>query len=259
MAIAPTARFSDRADDYAKYRPGYPPALLDFCRRELGLTPAWVVADIGSGTGILARMFLEQGHRVLGVEPNAAMRQAGERELAAFPGFTSVDGAAEATGLPGASVDLLTAATAFHWFDPARARAEALRILRPGGWALLVWNIRHSEASPFLLGYDALLAAHAIEYRGGSTQQRAESAALATFFGTTDYRRCTCPNAQTLDFEGLKGRILSSSYSPKPGHPQHAPLLAGLRTLFDAHRQQDGLVRMEYLTQIYAAPLRPPA
>jgi ubiquinone/menaquinone biosynthesis C-methylase UbiE len=254
MPIVSIARFSDRAEDYAKYRPGYPASVLDFCRREMGLTPAWVVADLGSGTGIFSRLLLGNGNRVYGVEPNASMRQMAEVSLAGYPGFTSVAAPAEATTLPDASVNLVTAATAFHWFDPAQARAEALRILRPGGWALLVWNIRHAEDNAFLAAYDALLAFHAEGYTGGAAGQRSDPSILATFFGTPDYCRFVCPHAQWLDFEGLKGRVLSSSYCPKPGHPRHAPLMQGLRTLFEAHHQ-GGQVRLDYRTHAFAAPL----
>jgi SAM-dependent methyltransferase len=252
MALAPTVRFSDRADDYAKYRPGYPDGLLTFCRDALGMTPRWTVADLGSGTGIFSRVLLEHGNTVIGVEPNAPMREAAEAWLSGYPRFSSVGAPAEATTLPAASVDMVTAATAFHWFDPARTRAEALRILRPGGWALLVWNLRDTSGSPALQAYDALLATHAPEYTGGTAEKRADPVALATFFGTESYLRFTCPSHQSMDFEGLVGRMLSSSYSPKPGHPQHQPLIDGLRKLFDMY-QQSGQIRLNYLTQAYAA------
>jgi SAM-dependent methyltransferase len=255
MALASTARFSDRAEDYAKFRPGYPDELLAFCREQLGLTPAWTIADLGSGTGICSRLFLDNGNAVHGVEPNGPMREAAEAWLAGYPRFTSVGAPAEATTLPDMSVDLVTAATAFHWFHPARTRAEALRILRPGGWALLVWNIRDTAESPLLRAYDALLAAHAPEYTGGTAEKRADPAALAAFFGGEDYRRFTCPNSQLLDFAGLQGRMLSSSYSPQPGHPRHEALMQGLRKLFDTY-QQAGRVRLDYRTQAFAARMR---
>lgn len=258
MAPDNTARFSDRAEDYVKYRPGYPPAILEFCRTTMGLTPAWRVADLGSGTGIFARVLLENGNAVVGVEPNGPMRQAAESLLAGFPGFTSVGAPAEATTLPDASVDLVTAATAFHWFDPARAHDEAMRILKPGGWAMLLWNFRDTANNPMLQAYDQLLNAHIPEYTGGSAEKRAAPAALATFFGGDHYRIFSCPNAQTFDFDGLLGRLRSSSYSPKPDHPQYASFLQGVRELFDAN-QQNGTVRIEYNTQAYAAQLRPRA
>jgi len=256
MALPSTVRFSNRAEDYVKYRPGYPDALLDFCRAEMGLTPTWEIADLGSGTGIFSRFLLEHGNSVFGVEPNGPMREAAEAWLSAYPRFASIGAAAEATTLPAVSVDLVTAATAFHWFDPARARAEALRILRPGGWALLVWNIRDASVSPLLRDYDTLLAAHAPEYTGGSAEKRADPQALGLFFGGDGYRRFTAPYCQWLDFDGLKGRMLSSSYCPKPGAPQHEPLMRGLRELFDVHCQ-DGRVRFDYLTQAFAARMRP--
>jgi SAM-dependent methyltransferase len=167
-----------------------------------------------------------------------------------------VDGPAEATTLLPASVDLVTAATAFHWFDPARTRAEALRILRPGGWALLLWNLRATGESPMLAEYAALLSKHAPEYPASKPESRADPAKLTAFFGTDRYRTHVVPNFQVLDLEGLKGRMMSSSYSPKQGHPQHAPLMAGVTSLFERY-QEHGHVRIEYGTHLYACQMRP--
>ena len=150
--LRPTERFSDRVADYVRYRPGYPPELLECLQRNCGLRPQWVVADVGSGTGLLAKIFLENGNRVFGIEPNAAMRAAGEEFLRGLDQFTSQEGRAEATGLPARSVDLITAGQAFHWFDRRRARAEFERILKPGGWVALVWNERRTS-TPFLADY----------------------------------------------------------------------------------------------------------
>ena len=161
--LSPTVRFSTRVENYVRYRPGYPDAVLAWLRAECDLTPAAVVADIGSGTGKLAELFLRNGNRVFGVEPNREMREAGEGMLAGFPNFVSVDGAAEATTLPAASVDFVTAGQAFHWFDRQTARREFARILKPGGWVVLVWNERRSD-SPFLRDYEALLREFASEY-----------------------------------------------------------------------------------------------
>src|SRR5712691_7831802 len=138
-------RFSNRVADYVRYRPGYPPAVLDLLRTDCGLRPDHVVADIGSGTGILSKLFLENGNRVFGVEPNAEMRQAGEEYLASYDGFSSIEGSAESTTLADSSVDFITAAQAFHWFDPQAARREFARILKPGGWVVILWNDRRME------------------------------------------------------------------------------------------------------------------
>src|ERR1700733_5090047 len=137
-----TSRFSDRVEKYVLYRPGYPPEVLRTLQTECGLMPNHAIADIASGTGIWTRMLLENGNSVFGVEPNAEMREAGERLLAAFPNFTSVAGTAEASELADHSVDFVTAAQAAHWFDRARARCEFGRVLKPGGWLVLLWNER---------------------------------------------------------------------------------------------------------------------
>jgi SAM-dependent methyltransferase len=161
----PTRRFSDRVDNYVRYRPGYPAEALDILRAETGLTAESVVADVGSGTGILSELFLKHGNTVYGIEPNDDMRQAAERLLRGYPEFHSVAGSAEATTLPAAGVDFVVAGQAFHWFDRPRARAEFARILRPGGWVVLLWNARRVDATPFLRDYEALLQAYSIDYR----------------------------------------------------------------------------------------------
>ncbi|HMA35176.1 MAG TPA: class I SAM-dependent methyltransferase [Chloroflexia bacterium] len=244
----PTQRFSTRVDNYVKYRPGYPPALLALLERECGLTPLAVIADIGAGTGLLAALFLAYGSRVLGVEPNRAMREAGARLLAPHPGYTAVDGRAEATTLPARSVDFVTAGQAFHWFDPAAARAEFQRILRPGGWVALIWNQRRTESSAFLAGYEALLQTYAPEYP--VHEPGAGAAGMRALFGAGGWQVAHFPNAQHLDRDGLQGRVLSSSYVPEPGHPNHAPMLAALADLFAAH-EVDGQVTFEYDTEVY--------
>lgn len=253
----PTRRFSDRVDDYVRYRPSYPPAVLDLLRRECGLTPRWIVADVGSGPGNLARLFLRNGNAVYGVEPNREMRQAGERLLRDFPRFTSVEGTAEDSTLAPASVDLVTAGQAFHWFDPDRARAEFTRILRPPHWVALVWNDRLTDTTPFLTAYEDLLQTYGTDYaamchRSVDTEG---SAVLDSFFGTGGYARAYFENRQVFDFEGLRGRLLSSSYTPGPGHPRREAMLAALRQVFDAH-QQDGSVRFEYRTEVLCGRLQ---
>src|SRR5215469_16795520 len=135
-------RFSNRVTDYARYRPSYPPELLDLLRMECGLQHEQNIADIGSGTGLLTKLFLENGNRVFGVEPNGEMRSAGEEVLRGYPNFTSIDGSAEATTLADSSVDFISAGQAFHWFDVELARGEFRRILKPGGWVVIVWQDR---------------------------------------------------------------------------------------------------------------------
>ncbi len=246
---APTQRFSDRVDFYVRYRPHYPPALVTHLAQAAGLRADSVVADIGSGTGFLSEVFLQHGCTVHGVEPNAEMRAAAEALLAAYPRFHSVDGTAEATGLPAASVDWAVAGQAFHWFDADAARAEFRRILKASGQAAIVWNERNAEGSDFMRAYDVLLREHAPEYQDVG-HRKIGAVAYERFFGHERYRLETFPNAQRFDREGLRGRLLSSSYTPPPGHPGHAPMLAALDALFAAH-QQGGQVAFTYVSKVY--------
>jgi SAM-dependent methyltransferase len=249
-----TERFSSRVDNYIKYRPSYPPAVLAVLTAECGLSPASVVADLGSGTGLLTRPFLEVGCRVYGVEPNREMREAGERLLSHYPNFTSVAGTAEATTLADHSVDFVVAGQAFHWFAPAATRSECRRILKPGGWAALIWNSRRTSGTPFLEAYEQLLQTYGTDYAAVSEKQ-VDDESIGTFFGGAPYQVRTFDNQQLFDYDGLKGRLLSSSYAPEAGQPQHAPMLASLATLFEAH-QKDGRVAFEYDTKVYFGQFR---
>jgi SAM-dependent methyltransferase len=243
-----TERFSTRAEGYARHRPSYPAAALDLLESHCGLSAGTPVADLGSGTGILTELLLERGAVVYAVEPNDAMRTAADEQLHGVPGFHSVKGSAESTTLAAGSVALLVAGQAFHWFDVARSRAEALRVLRAGSWAALLWNERPPEASPFLADYEALLKRRAPEYTK-IVASRADVRTMGEFLGKgMDVRRF--PNQQILDFEGLKGRLMSSSYAPEPGHAGYEPMIKELREVFGRHAR-DGRVVMPYETLVY--------
>ncbi len=248
-------RFSNRAADYVRYRPGYPPALLDLLRVECGLRSGHVIADVGSGTGFLCELFLQNGNRVFGVEPNEAMRQAGEEYLASYDGFASVNGSAEATTLDDASVDFVTAGQAFHWFDQDAARCEFARILKPPGWVVVLWNDRRISETQFGRGYEDLLVRYGTDYQR-VRDAYPEVGDIRKFFGEGNFSARKLPNEQTLDWDGLAGRLRSSSYAPQAGHPDYAPMMAALEELFRAN-QQDGRVRMQYTTQIYLGQLKP--
>jgi SAM-dependent methyltransferase len=241
-------RFSSRVADYVRYRPGYPAEALTLLRTECGLSAGHVIADMGSGTGFLSELFLKNGNRVYGVEPNEAMRQAGEEYLASYDGFASINASAEATTLDDASIDFVTAGQAFHWFEPAAARREFQRILKPTGWIVVLWNDRQMD-TPFASAYEDLLVKYGTDY----TRVRdayPEEHVIREFFGAGSFSQRSLPNAQVLDWEGLAGRLRSSSYAPQEGQPNYAPMMAGLNELFRAN-QQDGSVRMEYATHIY--------
>jgi SAM-dependent methyltransferase len=247
--LDPTERFSSRVEKYVTYRPGYPKAILALLRRDCGLSPASVIADIGSGTGLSSRLFLANGNRVYGVEPNQEMREAGERLLAKYPRFTSVAATAEATTLPDAAADFVVAGQAFHWFDVATTRAEFARILKPNRWIVLMWNERHVSDTLFLRNYERILKSYCPEY-AEVDHRRVDARTLHKFFGRQGFRFAHFDNAQQFDFEGVRGRLLSSSYTPEPGHPNHEPMLADLRRVFDAY-QSGGYVTFAYDTNVY--------
>jgi len=250
-----TRRFSDRVADYVKYRPTYPREIVTFVHAECAIAPDAPVADIGAGTGISTRLFLEAGHPVVAVEPNEAMRAAADAWLADFAGYRSAGGTAEATTLDAASVDLVIAAQAFHWFDKAGARREFARILKPRGAIVLFWNRRLSSGSAFVTGYEALLHRYCPEYAKVS-ETYPDDASMADWFGDGYERKTVFPNDQLLDFDGLKGRLMSSSYAPKPGDPRHEPMLAALRELFEAC-EREGHVNLALETRVYAGrPVR---
>ena len=247
----PTQRFSSRVENYARFRPSYPQEIIDVLKQECGLTQASVVADIASGTGIFTRFLVENGNRVIGVEPNADMRRAGEEYLANYPKFTSVAGTAEATTIQDRCLDLITSAQAAHWFDREKALGEFQRILRPGGYLVLIWNDRRIDA-PFARDYEQLLLKYGTDY----AEVKRRDNASAEFFGSIHCRKRVLRNFQDLDYAGLEGRLLSSSYTPQAGHPSHDAMLRELRDLFDAH-QTGGRVRLEYDTKIYFGQLSP--
>ena len=253
LATDSKERFSNRVEDYVRYRPGYPRAVLELLREECGLAPESVVADVGSGTGILTQMFLENGNVVHGVEPNAEMRQAGESLLQRYARFRSVAGSAEATTLPDASVDFVFVGQAFHWFEPKAARAEFERVLKPRGWVAVIGNERKQDETAFLREYETFLRTFGTDYEEVS-EKYPQDRSMRKFFGAGAGGKKSFANEQAFDFDGLRGRLLSSSYSPPKGHPQHEPMLEALEKLFAEHAE-DGRVRFEYLTHVYYGQL----
>ncbi|WP_422506487.1 class I SAM-dependent methyltransferase [Stenotrophomonas sp. GZD-301] len=249
-----TERFSNRVADYVRYRPDYPPALLDWLHQDIGVSPDTLVADIGAGTGISTRLFLAAGHPVIAVEPNAAMRAAAEQWLSPdYLRLKVVDGTAEATTLARDSVGLVAAAQAFHWFDTDAVRQEWARILHPGGLALVFWNSRLLDSSPFLIGYEQLLLEFGTDYTAVAERYQDDDT-MRAWFGEGLRGIARLPNVQWLDLDGLRGRLLSSSYAPPAGHPRHAPMLDALQRLFDAHAV-DGRVAFEYQTRAFIGTL----
>ena len=247
-----TTRFSDRVEDYVKYRPHYPEAIIAYLAATYSFASSWDVADIGSGTGISTELFLRNGNRVFAVEPNAEMRGKAEAIFGGDAHFVSIDGTAEATGLAAGSVRLIVAGQAFHWFDAVKSRAEFVRILRPGGVVVLVWNERLAD-TPFEAAYDALIERHGKDYKTTNHRNIADLQ-IGEFYRPAAFVLKEFPNEQWFDYEGLKGRLLSSSYMPKSG-PGYGPLIEDLQRLFDSY-QQAGRVRVGYTTRVYSGILK---
>jgi len=241
-------RFSNRAENYAKYRPGYPGEVIDILKSECGLTEGCSVADVGSGTGILSEVFLGNGNTVFAVEPNAPMRLFAERDLQKFPKFMSIEATAEATALEPASVDFIVAGQAFHWFDREKAKREFRRILKPRGWVVLIWNERRIDSSPFLHDYENLLLRYGTDYE--KVRHENVASEIAEFYAPETFKLKRVDNIQHFDFESLKGRTCSASYTPEPGDSNFEPMISRLEEIFNA-RERNGVVDFEYDTRIY--------
>ena len=241
-------RFSNRVENYVKYRPSYPPQVLQLFQTEMKLQKSSVLADIGSGTGISSKLFLENGNTVFGVEPNRSMRGAAEEFLREFPNFKSTDGTAEKTNLPDASIDLVIAAQAFHWFDRKNARLEFARILKDKGFIALIWNERRLEANEFLRAYEKFLLEFGTDYEK-VRHENIDEKILRDFF-QAEFSTASFLNVQTLDLAGLKGRMLSSSYMPSAADSRFEPMIAGLKRLFDKYAE-NGKIQIQYDTNVH--------
>ena len=248
MTTEPTERFSNRVKDYKKHRPGYPPEVIGFLHATSALAQEAVVADIGAGTGLFTELLLPHARKVFAVEPNDAMRRELERELGASDRLISLNGAAEATDLQTGSVDLITSAQAFHWFDADKARAEFRRILKPGGFVALIWNLRDVEADDFQRDYEAMLRKHIPDYK--ETHKRSASDEhIMRYFAPEKVDIFQTANEQNFDLPALKGRLLSSSYTPKPPNPEFEALMQDVEKLFE-RSQVNGRVRFLYKTNL---------
>jgi len=219
---------------------------------QCGLTPESVIADVGSGTGLLTELFLKNGNLVFGVEPNLEMRVAGEKFLAKYSKFTSVDGVAEATALPDHAVDFVVAGQSFHWFDRAKTREEFVRILKAGGWVMLAWNGYRMKSSALMAAYQDMVVRYGTDY--SEVRREVEGCDVESFYAPAI---CGCVRfefQQDFDFEGLKGRFLSASFVPGPDHPNYEAMLDDLQRVFEAH-QNDGTVVFAYETVLYYGQL----
>ena len=244
--LRPTERFTNRVDNYTKYRPTYPKEVITLLTNKLALNKGAVIADVGSGTGIFSELLLNEGHKVFGVEPNAAMRLEAERRLDAYDNFTSVTGTGEHTGLPDNCIDLITVAQAFHWFEPEESKKEFERILKQEGAIALLWNVRVNTTQQ-MFEYEKLKVDFGTDYL---LTKRADENAIKAFFAEGTYTAYTFPNNQLLDFPTLKGQLLSSSYIPTEEHPRFNDMMAALEDIF-ARYSNNGSIEIEQETKLY--------
>lgn len=241
-----TTRFSDRVDDYIKYRPGYPEQIIGILSNRIGLNKNSIIADIGSGTGISTNLFLKNGNKVFGVEPNKEMREAAELTYATHSNFISINGTAEKTNLKELSVDIIFSAQAFHWFNSNETKKEFKRILKPGGHIVLVWNVR-KESDGFQKEYESILKS--IPEYNDVTHRNITDKEIFEFFSPSSMQKIVLPNYQALDLNGIKGRLKSSSYCPKEG-VQYEEIMEKLELLFYKFEKK-GFIKFEYDTKIY--------
>ena len=248
--MEPKKRFSSRADNYSKFRPNYPEDIISYLESEEVLYKDSIIADIGSGTGILSELFLKNGNSVFGIEPNSDMRNAAELLLKKYQNFHSIDGSAECTNMEENSINIITVGQAFHWFDQVKARKEFMRILKPEGYAVIIWNNRKRSGSKFLEQYEDLLLTYGTDYRKISNIQ----IDFKQFYGieknSEGYIREVFDNYQFLDYPGLMGRLLSTSYAPLNDHPNYNNMITDLEQIFNENNQK-GLVRFDYETEVY--------
>ena len=244
-------RFSNRVENYIKYRPGYPMEIITFLSKEISFNSSWIVADVGSGTGILSRLFLDNGNYVFGIEPNNEMRKAGEQQLSNYTNFKSINGSSENTGLKNNIVNLISAGQAFHWFDVQKSKEEFKRILKKKGYVFLIWNNRKTTSSKFLREYENLLINFTVDYKLVDHKNVNEKI-LNVFFKS--YELKTFSNYQVFNLDGLKGRLLSSSYAPMPDQPGYKQIIEELERIFNQN-EIDGKVEIEYDTELYYGTL----
>lgn len=242
-------RFNQTVEFYQKYRPRYPQAVIEILANDCQLNPNSIIADIGSGTGIFTQQLLNNGNKVYAIEPNASMRDVAEKTLAIYPNFNSIAATAEDTSLPDQSIDFITAAQAFHWFNQARVKPEFQRILKPGGWLVLLWNLRMSEASGFMQDYEKLLQKYGTDYVKVAAEN-IHDPTIEAFFNPNTVTIKHLPNQQIFDWDSLRGRIMSTSYVPKPDDPRFEPMMAEAKKIFLAS-QINNKIEFIYQTKIY--------
>ncbi|MEO8210070.1 MAG: class I SAM-dependent methyltransferase [bacterium] len=245
-------RFSNRVENYIKYRPHYPYAIIDFLKDKCGLNESSVVADIGSGPGISSENFIKNGNNVYAVEPNDGMRKGAEKNFEVSKNFISITGTAEATTLDSNSIDFIISGQAFHWFDKEKCKIEFKRILKKNGYVILMWNLRDRK-SQFMEVYENLCMKYGRDY-AKLYQDDVDADEIANFFYPVINKIKTFPNFQLLNYEELEGRLLSSSYIPLKDNPVFEKMIDELKDIFEKNNIA-GKVKMEYKTTLYYGKL----
>ncbi|OGT43783.1 MAG: hypothetical protein A3F42_01115 [Gammaproteobacteria bacterium RIFCSPHIGHO2_12_FULL_37_34] len=247
-------RFNETVQDYLKYRPSYPKEVYSLLVKQFDLTPEKIIADVGSGTGFLSKLFLEHGHSVYGVEPNQGMRKAAEKYLLENQNFHSINGLAEATTLDNESINWIVVGTAFHWFDVKKIRIEFKRILKSPGFCLVVWNVRNKKQSVLLQDYENLILTFSNDYQQ-SRAQEFDQTIVKDFFHPFEMKTASFIHKQQFSWDGLKGRLLSTSYSLRENDPKYQDMIDELKQIFDRH-QSNGLVEFLYDTKMYYGQMK---
>lgn len=247
-------RFDETVENYLKYRPSYPEEVYTLLNKQFDLSAGKMIADIGSGTGFLSKLFLDHGYTVYGVEPNQVMRHAAEKYLANNPNFHSINGLAEETGLKNESMDWIMVGTAFHWFDNEKTKIEFKRILKSPGFCCIVWNVRNQKESALIRDYENLILTFSNDYQK-SRAQEFDQTIVDDFFSPYEMHAASFVNKQLFDWEGLKGRLLSTSYSLRESDPKYPDMINELKHIFDKY-ESNGQIEFLYDTKMYYGQLK---
>jgi ubiquinone/menaquinone biosynthesis C-methylase UbiE len=246
----PKCRFSNRVENYEKYRPNYPNEIINFLNTKIQLDKEDIIADIGSGTGISAKLFLDNGNEVYGIEPNAEMRSAGEKSLIHYTNFHSLDASSEDTKLESESVDVITSGQAFHWFEPEATKKEFLRILKPDGFVVIFNNRRKFSDSPFMNEYMKLISKYSETEFSNSLNTD-----LPNFFGLKIIHEEVFSNPQVFSLGRLKGDLVSYSYIPNEEDPKFNNMISEFELLFEKYSDNGALI-FEYETVLYYCKMK---
>lgn len=248
--LNPKNRFSDRVKNYVKFRPSYPSEILDYLHNTIGFSVKSIIADVGSGTGISTKLFLDNGNIVYGIEPNPEMRQAAEEILTNYSNFSSIDASSENTKLQSEAVDIVVAAQAFHWFDPKPTKEEFMRILKPGGAVVILANRRKRSNNKFMNEYMEIVAKY-----GQSLNLKTDNQTIPTFFYPNPVQKEVFYNPHIFNFDRLKGDLVSYSYMPNEQDPRFKPMIEELEVLFENYND-NGKVTFEYETVVYCCKMK---